>query len=705
MTLGFRGKVLGILAAMAAVFVVLGAVGWFLISSSLRAVDTVEEMNDVLATVGQMSRRMTEVRTNVVAHVGATTNADYRKQLDARIAELDQKIAADLDALAATAHTDEEQRAIQNLRDAWTAYRQSAERTLQLSRRYDLVAAQQTLTSDGAQKFDALLQAIRETESVAQADAQANTSKTQAQLNMLRFTTLGAAGLALVAFVIGFLVLRPALRTVSAVAQVSEQLAERELAALEHALGRLAAGDLTARFAVSTEPLTVRGHDELARMSQAFNKMLERLRAVGETFGQALDDLAQLIGQVRRAVSEVNQAGSQTQALSAQIADATTAVARTVQDVAQGSSTQAEQVSAASTAVDEMSQTIQAVAKAAQEQGRALQRATELVQQMAERNQRAGELARVVTERAGRNREQAESGGAVVERTLGAMERVRVQVEATARAIQELGERSKQIGQIVEVINDLTEQTNLLALNAAIEAARAGEAGKGFAVVAEEVRKLAERSAASTQEIAQMVQGIQRTVEQAVAAMTESAGSVTQVSDEAREVAQVFQAIRQAADEVAERNRELLQALEEIAKRSAELRATMEDTATIAEENAASASELSSTAEQVRSSIRHVTAVAEQNAAAAEEVSAATQEMATQVGEIAAAAEQLVGLAGRLAQLVERFRVGDEEQAGSVAAVRSGDGVPWGNGTAKGPEFAHPARVGTSVPGNGRGTW
>ncbi len=704
MALGFKGKVLGILAAMAAVFVLLGAVGWFWISSSLRAVDTVEEMNGVLATVGQMSRRMTEVRTSVVAHVGATTNADYRKQLDARIAELDQMIATDLDTLAATAHTADEQQTVQNLRDAWKSYRDSAERTLQLSRRYDLVAAQQNMTTDAAQKFDALLQVIRDLEAASQADARAVADRAHAQLALLRYAMVGAAGLAVAAFVVGFLVLRPVLRTVSAVARASERLAEEEFAALETALGQLAAGDLTGRFVVTTEPLGIRGRDELARMAQAFDRMLERLRVVSETFGRAVEGLSQLVGQVRIAVGQVHGAGSQAQVLSAQIAEATTAVARTVQGVAQGSARQAEQVSAASTAVDEMSQTIQAVAKAAQEQGRALQRATELVQQMAERNQRAGELARVVTERAGWNREQAESGGAVVERTLGAMERVRVQVEATARAIQELGERSKQIGQIVEVINDLTEQTNLLALNAAIEAARAGEAGKGFAVVAEEVRKLAERSAASTQEIAQMVQGIQRTVEQAVGAMAESAGSVTQVSDEAREVGQVFQAIRQAAEEVAERNRELLQVLEEIAKRSAELRATMEDTAAIAEENAASASELASTAEQVRGAIRQVTGVAEQNAAAAEEVSAATEEMATQVGGIAAAAEELVGLAGQLATLVERFRVAVEERGSVPVPVRT-EAAAAANGHRWDGEPAGGLAVRSMPGGNGRGAW
>jgi twitching motility protein PilJ len=113
----------------------------------------------------------------------------------------------------------------------------------------------------------------------------------------------------------------------------------------------------------------------------------------------------------------------------------------------------------------------------------------------------------------------AEQGNRAVRDTLEGMQRIRASVQATGRKVKSLGDRSLEISEIVNVINDITEQTNLLALNAAIEAARAGEAGRGFGVVADEVRKLAEHSRAATKDIAALIKTIQAETNEAMVVM------------------------------------------------------------------------------------------------------------------------------------------------------------------------------------------
>ena len=111
-----------------------------------------------------------------------------------------------------------------------------------------------------------------------------------------------------------------------------------------------------------------------------------------------------------------------------------------------------------------------------------------------------------------------EKGGHAVQNQIAGMNEIRSQIQDTSKRIKRLGESSLEIGEIVELISDITEQTNVLALNAAIQAASAGEAGRGFTVVAEEVQRLAERSGEATKQIEAIVKTIQADTQDAVAA-------------------------------------------------------------------------------------------------------------------------------------------------------------------------------------------
>ncbi|MEW6331034.1 MAG: methyl-accepting chemotaxis protein [Pseudomonadota bacterium] len=124
----------------------------------------------------------------------------------------------------------------------------------------------------------------------------------------------------------------------------------------------------------------------------------------------------------------------------------------------------------------------------------------------------------------------AKRGAAAVQDTITGMDGMREQIQETAKRIKRLGESSQQIGEIVELINDIAEQTNILSLNAAIQAAMAGEAGRGFAVVADEVQRLAERSAEATKQIADLVKTIQADTNEAVASMEQATNGVVQAT-------------------------------------------------------------------------------------------------------------------------------------------------------------------------------
>ncbi len=180
----------------------------------------------------------------------------------------------------------------------------------------------------------------------------------------------------------------------------------------------------------------------------------------------------------------------------------------------------------------------------------------------------------------------ADEGGAVIQEASGEIHRLSTAVQSSSAQIQELERHANDITSIVNTIKEIADQTNLLALNAAIEAARAGEQGRGFAVVADEVRKLSERTSASTSEIASMIARIQSGTHEAVNSMTEGEAQATQGVALASRAGEAIGEIRDSAQRVTGVVTAISEAIRQQSAASAEISSRVERIAQMTEEGA-----------------------------------------------------------------------------------------------------------------------
>lgn len=295
-----------------------------------------------------------------------------------------------------------------------------------------------------------------------------------------------------------------------------------------------------------------------------------------------LNSINQLGESLSSVLNEVRQAVQATASASSQISSST-------EEMAAGSQEQSSQTAEVASAVEEMTHTIYETTK---------------------NTSLAAETAKYAGSK-------ATEGGKVVDETIKGMVRIADVVNRSAQTVETLGSSSNQIGEIIQVIEDIADQTNLLALNAAIEAARAGEQGRGFAVVADEVRKLAERTTKATKEIATMIKQIQKDTSEAVGSMKLGKTEV-------------------------------------------------EKGKTLAEKAGVSLNEIIEGADKVLDIITQVAAASEEQTSAAEEISksidginSVTRESAAGIHEIAKATEDLSRLTIRLQDLTNKFKLRD----------------------------------------------
>jgi twitching motility protein PilJ len=233
--------------------------------------------------------------------------------------------------------------------------------------------------------------------------------------------------------------------------------------------------------------------------------------AIADSVNYSIDALRDLVGTINKTAVQVGSAVRKTQNTTGQLAEASIA--------------QAKEITSTSSAI------------------------TKISKSMSNISEKAGDSAEVARKSVGI----AHNGGETVRQTIAGMEIIREQIQETSKRIKRLGESSQEIGDIVNLITEISDQTNILALNAAIQASMAGEAGRGFAVVADEVQRLAERTGDATKQIEALVKTIQADTNEASVSMEQSTANVVKGAKLTENAGSALDRIEQVSMNLAQR--------------------------------------------------------------------------------------------------------------------------------------------------------
>lgn len=432
------------------------------------------------------------------------------------------------------------------------------EQVIEYKKQNNVRASNQLLAEKGTPLSNQFTRKAKELEKSIQDLLDSETQKTQVKVAQVKTTLLVVS---VIALLLGL-----------SIAYYISRIISRPVTALAGAAKQIAGGNLT------VDDLNVKNKDEIRELAQSFNQMKQNLRV--------------LIRKVSESSEQVAASSEELYASSEQSTNAANQVASSVQDISGSADVQMKSMEENKKAMDETAIGLQRIA----------------------------ESASTVSETSMEVLRDAEKGNQVINQTVQQMEGINQSVQSAAAVIQELGENSKQIGQIIEVISDIANQTNLLALNAAIEAARAGEDGKGFAVVADEVRKLAEQSKQSSEQIATLIQNIQQNTIHAIDVMDKGTKEVESGLEIVAQAGQAFHHILNSIQQVTGQVQKVSVATEEISASTQQLTASVEQLTTISSNISMNTQEVASASQEQLASMEEITASAESLSKLAQEL-------------------------------------------------------------------------------------
>jgi methyl-accepting chemotaxis protein len=455
-------------------------------------------------------------------------------------------------------------------------------------------------------------------------------------------TFLFNIGVAAICLLAAAYVARQITAPIVSLTQAAEQIASEDMRRLADEARTMASGDLTREIRLEPRRITGSGGAEIGRMGAAFNLMLDRLVDIAKAFNLVSAGLRDIVLHVQAAADEV--------------ATGSDSVAGATGRAARGNEATVSAVEGITSTLHEMNANIQNVARNAQSQSASTTQTLASIENMLRSVQTVAGAAERLVEIAARASGTVTDGGKAMEAASQGMGEIRDVIRSSAHFVQDLGGMAEDIGKIVEVIDEIAEQSNLLALNAAIEAARAGEHGLGFAVVAEEVRKLAERSATSTGEIADLVKRIQNQVSKAVDNMEKSTAIVEQGMRRTEELRSNLQNIGHSVEEVSRCSREIGEATAEQSAGTQQIEQATSRLGELTHEISAATEQQSSGTEQVVDSIEQIRVMVQQNAESSSELASSSEELSRQ--------------AGLMRELTSRFHVSSNGQQGQGQASK-----------------------------------
>ncbi|WP_312476085.1 methyl-accepting chemotaxis protein [Neobacillus sp.] len=433
----------------------------------------------------------------------------------------------------------------------------------------------------------------------------------------------------------------------------------------------------------SINKTTTSSHELDASMNNANGSVSELVASIQQVAGttnltaNGVDEISAAIEQMSSTINLVAESASHLDNSAEETSAAIQEMMASIEQVAGNSGNVGASVEQITLAIELMSKSINGVSKNAINLCQTAEQSSETVEEMVVSIKKVADSAQIVNQLSNTVMNDAHEGTISLNETLNGMKEISQVINQTSDVMGNLEKSSKEIGSIIEVIDDIADQTNLLALNAAIEAARAGDQGKGFAVVAEEVRKLAERSAMATNQIALLIKGIQNETAIALNSIKDGAHKVTIGNQLAEKTNQAIMKISAGIAQVTEEMNQIANATEEQTKNSEFIIKVVENVTEQATEMRYSTNEQSITAEEIvvgitntKKQVQQISmATAEQAKGshaivnAVENVTNQSSSVTNATKEQALTAEEIVRNISSIKEMVQQMMIATNDQA------------------------------------------